>query len=116
MDFWASWCAPCQASFPALAKIFTDYSPRGLVIVAVSQDDATGPYEAFVKKYRPTFPTVRDQTHALARAVDVPAMPTSYLVDRSGRVRFVHAGFHGDSTVREIRTEIEQLLAEKTSP
>ena len=49
-------------------------------------------------------------------AVQVPTMPTSYLVDRGGRVRFVHAGFHGEQTERELAREIEALLAERAPP
>ena len=41
-------------------------------------------------------------------------MPTSYLLDRTGKVRFVHEGFHGEDSVRELRKEIETLLAEKS--
>jgi thiol-disulfide isomerase/thioredoxin len=113
VDFWASWCAPCKASFPAYARIQSDYSARGLVIVAVSVDESARPYAAFLKQRAPTFATVRDETQQLVRMVRVPAMPTSYLLDRSGRVRFIHVGFHSGETERAIRAEIETLLAEK---
>src|SRR5579871_5611789 len=39
VDFWASWCAPCKASFPAMAKLHADFAPRGLLIAAVSIDE-----------------------------------------------------------------------------
>jgi len=45
--------------------------------------------------------------------VKVPAMPTSYLLGRDGRVRFIHVGFHGGATEKEMRTQIETLLGEK---
>ena len=48
------------------------------------------------------------------RAVVVPTMPTSYLIGRDGRVRFVHQGFHGDVTAKTLRQQIETLLAEKS--
>jgi thiol-disulfide isomerase/thioredoxin len=113
VDFWASWCAPCKASFPVFAKIHGDYAARGLVIIGVSVDDKAPDYAGFVKKLHPPFATVLDQNHTLVSQVAVPAMPTSYLVGRDGRVRFVHQGFHGDETERELRKEIEALLAEK---
>jgi thiol-disulfide isomerase/thioredoxin len=116
VDFWASWCAPCKASFPAYAKIQSDYAARGLVVVAVSVDEKQKDYEAFVHKLAPTFTTVLDQSHSLVAQVNVPVMPTSYLLGRDGRVRFLHAGFHGDSTDHELRSEIETLLSEKNSP
>jgi thiol-disulfide isomerase/thioredoxin len=113
VDFWASWCAPCKASFPAFAKIHADYGSRGFVIVAVSVDEKAADYAGFLKKMHPPFATVLDQGHTLVGQVMVPAMPTSYLLGRDGRVRFVHQGFHGDETERELRKEIEALLAEK---
>jgi thiol-disulfide isomerase/thioredoxin len=116
VDFWASWCAPCKASFPEYSRLQTAYAARGLTIVAIGVDDSPSAFEAFVAKLRPTFTTLHDSRHEFVRLVQVPTMPISFLVDRSGRVRFVHPGFHGDQTEREIRREIEALLDEKFAP
>jgi thiol-disulfide isomerase/thioredoxin len=113
VDFWASWCAPCKASFPAMAKLHADYRSRGLVIVAVSVDDKLAAYETFVKKLAPPFVTVLDREKKLVREVSVPTMPTSYLIGRDGKVRFLHQGFHGAETDRKVREQIETLLSEK---
>lgn len=113
VDFWASWCAPCRASFPAFSRLAAAYGAQGLSIVAVSVDESESGYASFVARFKPPFATVRDREHELVRLVQVPTMPTSYLVDRSGRVRFVHAGFHGEPTERELRGEIEALLRER---
>ncbi|HMD60829.1 MAG TPA: TlpA disulfide reductase family protein [Opitutaceae bacterium] len=117
VDFWASWCAPCKASFPSYARLNTAYAVRGLVIIAVSVDESPSAYAAFVARLKPPFATLHDSKHKLVGEVQVPTMPTSYLVDRNGKVRFVHAGFHGEQTERELRREIESLLGEgPTSP
>jgi thiol-disulfide isomerase/thioredoxin len=113
VDFWASWCAPCRASFPAYARLQSQYAPRGLVIVAVSVDEDQSDYDGFLRKFAPPFSTVRDQGQHLAAAVGIPGMPTSYLMDRSGRVRWVHEGFHSGDTEPALRREIELLLSEK---
>ena len=112
VDFWASWCAPCKASFPAFARLNAEYAGKGLVIVAVSVDEKTSAYEAFVRKFAPPFTVALDKDHELVRAVQVPTMPTSYLVDRKGRVRYIHSGFHGAATEQALRNEIESLLSE----
>jgi thiol-disulfide isomerase/thioredoxin len=112
VDFWASWCAPCKASFPMMAQLHKDYASRGLVIAAVGVDEKPAAAVAFARKLAPPFATLHDKEHKLVKEVVVPTMPTSYLVGRDGRVRFVHQGFHGDTTDRQLRKEIELLLAE----
>ena len=112
LDFWASWCAPCKASFPVYSKLQADYAPRGLVIVAVSIDENPAAYERFVKNLHPPFVTMHDKAQQLVRQVSVPTMPTCYLIGRDGKVHFVHQGFHGDESERELRKEIDALLAE----
>lgn len=111
VDFWASWCAPCRASFPALSKVQTEFSDR-VVIVGVSVDEKEAAFAAFVKKMKPAFVTVRDGGQRLVKVVEVPTMPTSYVIDRTGRVRFRHEGFRGSETEQALRREIAQLLAE----
>jgi thiol-disulfide isomerase/thioredoxin len=115
LDFWASWCAPCKASFPAMADLQKRFADRGLVILAVSVDDDARAYSRFVERQKPPFTTVRDSGHKLVASLSAPAMPTSFLVDRRGIVRFRHEGFHGESTIQSYTQQIEQLLAE-TAP
>ena len=114
IDFWASWCAPCKASFPALARLHHDFAARGLVIAAVSIDEKPAAALAFAKKMAPPFATLHDREQKLVKQVVVPTMPTSYLLGRDGRVRFVHEGFHGEATDKELRKQLEELLAEKS--
>jgi len=113
VDFWASWCAPCRASFPAYGRIQSEFAARGLVIVAVSVDKTPADYAAFVRRMAPPFFTALDPGQKLVREVRVPTMPTSFLVGRDGRVRYIHEGFHSGTTENELREEIEGLLAEK---
>jgi thiol-disulfide isomerase/thioredoxin len=115
VDFWASWCAPCKASFPAYSRLQAAYGARGLEVVAVSVDEDASAFSAFVAKLKPAFATLNDPGHRLVGMVKVPTMPTSYLIDRGGKVRFMHAGFHGEQTERELRKEIEALLDEKSA-
>ncbi len=113
VDFWASWCAPCKAAFPALGKINADYAARGVVLVGVSVDEKPAAYTGFVKKMAPPFLTLHDTAQKLVRAVAVPAMPTTYLIGRDGKVRYIHAGYQGESTDKILRQEIDRLLAAK---
>jgi thiol-disulfide isomerase/thioredoxin len=112
IDVWASWCAPCKASFPALAELQREYGGRGFVVLAVSMDRRERDYAGFVQRFAPPFVTARDRAEKFAATFEPPAMPTSYLVDRRGRVREVHTGFHGDRTVAQLRAAIIALLEE----
>src|SRR5471032_785642 len=80
VDFWASWCAPCRASFPVYSKLQEAYAARGLVVIGVSVDDSASAYSAFVAKHAPSFAVVHDSKHTLVGQVQVPTMPTSYLI------------------------------------
>lgn len=113
VDFWASWCTPCKASFPMMADLHREFAARGLLVAAIGVDEKPAAAVAFAKKLAPPFPALHDREQKLVRAVVVPTMPTSYLIGRDGRVRFVHQGFHGDATAKTLRQQIETLLAEK---
>ena len=112
LDFWASWCAPCKASFPSLSALQREWGAQGLTVIGVSVDEKKTAYDAFVSRLKPSFVTLRDAEKRLVRVVRVPTMPTSYLIDRKGVVRLVHEGFRGETTERALRTKVRQLLDE----
>lgn len=116
VDFWASWCAPCKLSFPALARLHAEYSQHGVVILGVSVDQNAGAYTTFLKKHAPPFATVRDREQKLIARVKAPAMPTSYIIGPDGRIRAILAGYHGDTTDQALRAVLNTALAEKSVP
>jgi thiol-disulfide isomerase/thioredoxin len=93
VDFWASWCVPCRASFPWLAKLNERYAARGLTIVAIDLDKDRAAADAFLAKYAAPFKVAFDAPGKTAEAFGVEAMPTSFLIGRDGRVLERHAGF-----------------------
>jgi thiol-disulfide isomerase/thioredoxin len=113
IDFWASWCGPCKASFPALNRLHQTYAEKGLVIIGIGVDDEPTKYAAFSRKMGAKFPLAHDSTHQVANFFNPPAMPTSYLMDRKGIIRHIHQGFHQGKTESEYATEIEALLNTK---
>ena len=112
LDFWASWCGPCKSSFPVMESLAKEYSDRGLTIIAISVDEKRANMEEFLKSARVSFTVVGDMGHKLVSAADIRTMPTSFLIDRSGKIRFVHAGFDAEKTKSEYAKEIELLLRE----
>ena len=113
LDFWASWCVACQESFPALEKLHEKFGSQGVVIVGVSVDDKAADMEKFLKKHPVKFSIARDAKQNLNKAADVDALPATFLIDRSGKIRFKHEGFDGRATEKEYQAEIKKLLSEK---
>lgn len=111
VDFWASWCAPCKASFPVMDELTKKYAPKGFAVLAVNVDEKKKDMEKFMGKQSVAFAVVRDAEQKLVARVNVETMPTSLLIDREGTVRFIHNGFHGDETRKKYEEEIEQLVS-----
>lgn len=114
VDFWASWCAPCLQSFPWMNELQQKHSEEGLVILAINLDQDRALADAFLKKVPAKFRVEYDAEGTIARQFDVQAMPTSFLIDRAGRVRVRHKGFRAKQRA-EREVEIEQLLKEDAS-
>ena len=110
IDFWASWCGPCRHSFPVLAEMQKAYGARGFVVLTINVDDKPSAMEDFLKKTPAAYAVVRDAKHKLVAEADVPTMPTSFLVDRNGVIRFIHKGFDRGKTRAQYIREIEELL------
>lgn len=112
LDFWASWCRPCKASFPWMTTLQTRFGDRGLEVIGINLDRDHEAAETFLGKAQPNFPIVFDPEGVLAQLYDLQGMPTTLLFDRSGTLRSTHIGFK-ESAVEVIVSEIESLLAEE---
>jgi thiol-disulfide isomerase/thioredoxin len=110
LDFWASWCAPCKASFPVLDQLYNTYRSRGFEVIAVSVDDEAVDMKRFLEDHPASFAILHDARKQLVEQMAPEAMPTSYLIGRDGRIRSIHAGFNGRETEEALRAEIEKLL------
>jgi len=109
VDFWASWCLPCAESFPVLDALQKKYGDK-LVVLAVNVDEKEANLKKFVAKHPVSFTIVRDAGQKLVAVAEPQTMPTSFILDGDGKVRFAHKGFHGEETRLQYVTEIESLL------
>lgn len=96
INFWASWCVPCQQEMPLLALKAASHASSGLVIVGVLTDDTIANGLSFEAKYGATWNTVFDPTGAIKRAYRVLAQPQSYFVDAQGILRAIQIGYLTD--------------------
>jgi len=111
VDFWASWCGPCQASFPWLKAMHERYASKGLVIVAVNVDKQRADANRFAAKFDPPFVIAYDPTGKTAEAFHVGGMPSSYLVDGKGNIVFSHSGFAAKDAAK-LEERIRKALGE----
>jgi len=112
VDFWASWCGPCKQSFPYMANLTRQYSSRDFAVVTINVDRQRGQADAFLRKMGSSLPVVYDTSGDLARKYKVKDMPTSFLIDRNGRIRFTHKGFH-PKDFATYKAHIDQLIHER---
>jgi thiol-disulfide isomerase/thioredoxin len=99
LDFWASWCVPCRTSFPFLDSLQAKYASRGLRVVGLTLEEDDDAVHAFLDGVPVAFTIARDRSGRAGDAFGVVAMPTTFLLDRGGRVVARFEG--GDKSVHE---------------
>jgi len=112
VDFWATWCPPCKISFPALDSLYREYQPRGFEVLAVNLDEERRDADLFLAAHPHHLTVLFDPLGASPRAFGVKGMPSSFLIDKAGNIRFTHMGYSGNVD-ENYRREIAQLLAER---
>jgi len=115
LDFWASWCAPCRKSFPFLDALQTKHASEGLRVVGLTLEEDDDAVTGFLESVPVNFTIARDTSERAGETFGVVAMPTTFLIDREGRVA---ARFEGgdDSVHKKVETAVATLLAGGTLP
>ena len=97
LDVWASWCGPCKQELPMLDEMARRLKHQGIDVLAVSVDQERANVDKFLKGHGKWALTIaHDPAGAIAERLQPDKMPTSYVIDRSGIVRYVNAGFVPD--------------------
>ena len=111
VDFWASWCGPCRKTFPFMNELQAEFSDQEFQIVAVNMDELVEDADKFLERYPAEFPIYRDAQNKLAKELNLPGLPTAYIVDKKGVIRAVHTGFKERTkgkTLKQIRYLVEE--------
>ena len=111
INFWASWCGPCRKEFPALDQIYAKYKPMGFALVAINVESEKSDAEKFLATTPASFPILFDPDNKVSGSYGVSAMPTTVLVDRQGRVRWLHRAYKpGDEAkyIEQIRAALRE--------
>lgn len=118
LDFWATWCVPCNEEFPYLIKFYQEHHKDDFIILAVNIDNKEENMNRFLKeRYLENFaahkfPVIFDKDKKLPPLFQLESMPTSIFIDKRGIIRYIHTGFN-DTIKKEFRKELATLLDEK---
>ncbi|MCG3204686.1 MAG: Thiol-disulfide oxidoreductase ResA [Elusimicrobia bacterium] len=115
VNFWASWCPPCKKEFPELNELANEYKGQGAKVVGINLDKSVSRVEKFLEKVgsKPDAMIILlDPDSKVVANYVARSMPSSFIVDKNGVIRYVHFGFN-DKDPLKWRSEINGLLAEE---
>ena len=111
VNFWATWCGPCRQEMPHLNRLYGKYRDAGFTLLGVNIDEDQGKAVSLASRLGLQFPVLLDTDKKVSRLYDLSTMPSTVLIDRDGRVRYVHLGYReGYETTYD--RQIRELLKE----
>ena len=108
LNFWATWCVPCRAEMPEIESTYRANRERGLQVLAINVQESEADVQPFVRELGLTFPALLDRDASVARLYLARALPSSFLIDRQGVVRYVRVG---PLTAATLDGELRKLLS-----
>lgn len=93
INFWASWCGPCRQEMPILDQLYHSYKEAGFMMIGVNVEPNARDAEKFLKGTPVSFPILFDPHSQVSSLYQVSGMPSTVIVDRNGKVRYVHHGY-----------------------
>ena len=93
VNFWATWCGPCRQEMPQLNRLYEKYQSSGFVLLGVNVDDDSRNAADVANKLSLKFPVLLDTDKVVSHLYDLRTMPSTVLIDRDGKVRYVHPGY-----------------------
>lgn len=86
LNFWATWCKPCEAEMPYMQQLYPEYKEKGIEIVAVSLDSTELVIDRFIDKYDLTFPIPHDKTGEIRDLYKVGPIPSTFFINPDGEI------------------------------
>ncbi len=111
VNFWATWCGPCRQEMPHLNRLYDKYRSGGFTLLAVNIDDDPRTAVATAAKMGLRFPVLLDTDKAVSKRYDLGSMPATVLIDRDGKVRYLHRGYREGMEVA-YEQQIRELVKE----
>ena len=93
INFWASWCGPCRQEMPLLESIYKKYNRLGFTLLGVNVEPDSKAANDWLKDTPVSFPILYDRDSKVSKLYDVAGMPSTVIIDRSGKLRKIHRGY-----------------------
>ncbi|HEV7984612.1 MAG TPA: TlpA disulfide reductase family protein [Steroidobacteraceae bacterium] len=93
INFWASWCGPCRQEMPVLEQLYKKYKSAGFTLLGVNVEPKSADAEGFLKSTPVSFPILFDPDSKVSKLYEVSGMPSTVILDRNGKVRYIHHGY-----------------------
>jgi thiol-disulfide isomerase/thioredoxin len=110
LNFWATWCAPCQIEMPQFVEWQQRYAGRGLQIVGISMDDDPALVVSLRKKLKLNYPVAMGDEKLGALYGGILGLPVTYLIDRT---RTVRAEYHGETDLKALESDLTRMLDQR---
>ena len=111
LNFWASWCGPCRQEMPLLESIYKKYNRMGFTLIGVNVEPDSNAANQWLKQTPVSFPILYDKDSKVSKMYDVAGMPSTVIIDRTGKLRVLHRGYKpGDENeyLDSIRTLVRE--------
>ena len=107
VNTWATWCPPCKAEMPAIHEFYQLHQNDGFVVLAINSQEDAATVQRFINAQGFTFPVLLDTQASVLNQYKVRGLPTSFVIDRDGVIRYVHTGA---ITPQQLEDAISPLL------
>jgi cytochrome c biogenesis protein CcmG/thiol:disulfide interchange protein DsbE len=109
VNVWATWCGPCRREQPALQRLGERFGDRGVAFLGLNYNDDPAAARAWVDEFGVTYPSISDPSGSFADDLGFVGLPDTYVVGRSGTIRFA---VFGETSEQELAELIERVLAQ----
>lgn len=111
LNFWATWCDKCKQGFPVLNNLYLKYRDKGFTLLSINNEEDLKKVRKWLRGKNVAHPILLDPSHAVSDKYEVSDMPSTYILDRDGHLRYVTNGFEPgfeDEVLKQVRELMDE--------
>lgn len=107
LNFWATWCKPCETEMPILNKVYKKYSENGIQLLSINIGESSLVVDRFIAKYQLDFSIMNDANEGVQEAYAINPLPASILIDKNGIIQAIYTGELTEETIATLMKKIK---------